>query len=300
MLFNIPQTGFTIRPAESQDSKALRMLLPRLRNGGVYFVVADPHSQLVIGAAGVTASCRTEPLAGPGIALKVIEPCRRQGIATALLAQLEHAAVQAFDAKALYASQRVERESEAAECWQWLGFTPIVSVEEHELPTARFEAELGPLFERMRAKGRIPANAAIIPLYQANAAAVLQLHLDQMGGERGELYRRIRGQGAGAFHPRYSRVLTIDGRVKGCILAHRVAADVAAVDADIVDSDVRGGWANVWLKLEATRGAIRLGIKTFRFTTFDQYTDTRSFTQRLGGETTRVMQLMYRPIVVRK
>jgi GNAT superfamily N-acetyltransferase len=296
MLFNISQTEFTIRPAESQDGKALRMLLPGLRNGGAYFVAADPHSQLVVGAAAMTASCRTEPVVGPGIALEVIEPCRRQGIATALLAHLERAAAQAFGAEALYASQRVDRESELAKHWQWLGFSPVVSVEEHELPTARFEADLGPLFERMRAKGRIPANASIVPLYQANAAAVLQLHLDQMGGERGALYRRIRGQGAGTFHPRYSRVLGIDGRVKGCILAHRVAADVAAVDANILDPDVRGGWANVWLKLEASRGAIRLGIKTFRFTTFDHYTDTRSFTQRLGGETTRVMQLMYRPI----
>jgi hypothetical protein len=173
---------------------------------------------------------------------------------------------------------------------------PVASVEDHDLPTERFEAELGPLFDRMQERGRIPVGASIVPLYEANPAAVLQLHLDQMGGDRGELYRKIRGIGAGAFHPRYSRVILIDGRVKGCILAHRVAADVAAVDANILDPEVRGGWANVWLKLEATRGAIRLGIKTFRFATFDQYTDTRSFTQRLGGETTRVMQLMYRPI----
>src|SRR4029078_9488659 len=103
-------------------------------------------------------------------------------------------------------------------------------------------------------------------------------------------------QGVGAFHPRYSRVLLVDGRVKGCILAHRAAAEVAAVDADIVAPTLRGGWANVWLKLEATRGAIRLGIKTFRFTTFDHYTDTRRCAQRLVGVTTRVMQLMYRPI----
>jgi hypothetical protein len=296
MSFNIPQTGFTIRTAAPQDSKAVRMLLPGIQNGAASYVAVDPHTQLVIGAAGLTASCRTAPVAGPGIALEVIEPCRRQGIATALLGQLERAAMQVFGAKALYAAQRVEQDSEAAQHWRWLRFTPIASVEEHELPTKRFETELGPLFERMKLKRRIPTNASIIPLYQANAAAVLQLHLDQMGGERGELYRRIRGQGAGAFHPRYSRVLLIDGRVKGCILAHRAAADVAAVDANILDPDVRGGWANVWLKLEATRGAIRLGIKTFRFTTFDHYTDTRSFTQRLGGETMRVMQLMHRPI----
>jgi hypothetical protein len=164
------------------------------------------------------------------------------------------------------------------------------------LPVAQFESRLGPLVDRLRAKGRIPSTARIIPLYQANPAAVLQLHLDQMGGDRAELYRKIRGKGLGAFHPRYSRVLLVDDKVKGCILAHRAAADIAAVDANIVDPSVRGGWANIWLKLEATRGAVRLRIKSFQFTTFDHYSDTRSFTEQLGGETTRTTCLMVWPI----
>jgi hypothetical protein len=117
-----------------------------------------------------------------------------------------------------------------------------------------------------------------------------------MGGDRGELYRKLRGEGTGAFHPRYSRVLLVDGKVKGCILSHRISADVAQVDANILDASVRGGWANVWLKLEATRCATKLGVTTFQFTSFDQYTDTRSFTTRLGGTTTQAMQLFYRPI----
>jgi GNAT superfamily N-acetyltransferase len=293
-MFNISDSGFTIRPAESRDSKALRMLLPELRNGGAYFVAIDGRNQLVVGAAAITASCRTEPVVGPGVLLEVIEPCRRHGIATALLTHLELAARRAFGAGALYAAQRVELGSDAAQSWQWMGFVPLEKVEEHSLPVDQFEARLGPLVERMRSRGRIPLDARIVPLYQANPASVLQLHLDQMGGERGELYRKIRGKGVGAFHPRYSCVLLVDGRVKGCILAHRAAADIAAVDANILDPSVRGGWANVWLKLEATRGAIRLGIKTFQFTTFDRYTDTRSFTEQMGGVTTRITNLMYR------
>jgi N-acetylglutamate synthase-like GNAT family acetyltransferase len=299
-MFDIPKSGFTIRPAEAKDGKAVRMLLPKLQNGAVYFVAIDGYNRLVVGAAGMTASCRTEPVTGPGVSLEVIEPCRQHGVATALLTQLEHAAQQSFGAGALYAAQRVEQGSAAAQGWQWLGFNPVDTVEEHTLPTDQFEARLGPLIERMRAKGRIPSNARIVPLYEANAATVLQLHLDQMGGDRRELYRKIRGRGVGAFHPRYSCALLVDGRVKGCILAHRVAEDIAAVDANILDPSVRGSWANVWLKLEATRGALRLGIKTFRFTTFDHYADTRSFTEQLGGATTRTTQLMYRPFAPRE
>jgi N-acetylglutamate synthase-like GNAT family acetyltransferase len=298
--FNISAGGFTIRAAAARDDKALRMLLPELQNGAEYFVAVDGQHGLVVGAAGMTQSCRTQPLMGPGVSLEVIEPCRRNGIATALLANLERAAVRTFEAAALYAKTRVEKDSLESRGWQWLGFTPVETVQAHHLPTEHIEAKLGPLVERMRAKGRIPANARIVPLYEANAAAVLQMHLDQMGGERRELYRKIRGRGVAAFHPRYSCVLLVDDRVKGCILAHRVAADVAAVDANILDPSVRGGWANVWLKLEATRGAIQLGIRTFQFTTFDHYTDTRSFTEQLGGTTTRTTQLMYRPIVPRE
>jgi GNAT superfamily N-acetyltransferase len=294
--FTPSRTGFTVRCAEAADSRALRMLLPGLREGIAYFVAVDRQHQLVVAAAGMTGSCRTEPLAGPGISIEVIDPWRRQGVAGALLRDLEQCAMQLFNSNALYAAQRVEKGSDRACHWEWLGFAPVLSVEEHDLPTAGFEAVLGPLFDRMRAKGRIPAGASIVPLFQADAAAVLQLHLDHMGGDRGEVYRKLRGKGAGAFHPRYSRVLLIDGNVKGCILAHRAAADVATVDANILDPSVRGGWANVWLKLESTRGALSLGIKTFRYTTFDHYSDTRRFTERLGGVSTRVTQLMYRPI----
>ena len=75
-----------------------------------------------------------------------------------------------------------------------------------------------------------------------------------------------------------------------------IDADTIAVDANIVDPSVRGTWANVWLKLEATRGAMRLGIKNFQFTTFDHYADTRSFTKKLGGTTIHSSLLMYRPL----
>jgi GNAT superfamily N-acetyltransferase len=296
---NALRSSFMICPARTQDARALRMLLPQLRGGAAYFVAIGGQDQHVIGAAAMTQSCRIQPHSGPGVAIEVIAPHRGQGIATGLLTHLEDTARQSFDAQALYAATRVEEGSAAMQGWQWLGFEAIEKVEDHELPTAQFESELGPLVDRMRDKGRIPADARIIPLYEANAAAVLQLHLDQLGGDRRELYRKIRGQGAGAFHPRYSRVLLVSGRIKGCILAHRAAADVAAVDANILEPSIRGGWANVWLKLEATRGAVRLGIKTFRFTTFDHYSDTRRFTERLGGASTRTTYLMFRRIASR-
>ena len=182
--------------------------------------------------------------------------------------------------------------------WQWLGFTPCETVETQRLPLDQFEPRLAPLVERMQNQNRIPTAARIIPLYESNKGAVLNLHLDNLGGDRADLYRKLCGRGSGAFHPRYSRVLLVDDRVVGCILAHRKDGNTAIVDADIVSSTLRGGWANVWLKLEATRGALRLGIKNFEFTSFDHYTDTRSFTQKMGGITMRTTLLMVKPLAV--
>src|SRR4051812_46501675 len=262
---------FAIRSVAAIDSKIVRILLPEIRNPAMSMIATSSRFERVVGAAAITRSCRTQPLRGPGVAIEVIEPCRRQGIGRRLLAELEAAAGQVFGAEALYAAARVDEDAAKMQGWQWLGFSPVDVVEEHVLSIEQFEPRLGPLIERLRTKRRIPVRAEIVPLYRANAAAVMQLHLDQMGGDRGELYRKLRGKGAGAFHPRYSRVLLIDGVVKGCVLAHRASKYAAQVDAVIVDPALRGGWANAWLKLEASRRALSLGIKEFKFTSFSHY-----------------------------
>jgi GNAT superfamily N-acetyltransferase len=284
-----------IRAAGPQDAAALRMLLPQLRNGAEYLVAVERERGLIVGAAGMTQSCRTQPLIGPGIAIEVVEPCRRHGIGSGLLASLQSLAHRAYQADALYAAHRVETKSAEMVGWKWLKFDAIETVQEHVLPIDEFGSRLQPLFQRMQAKGRVPAGAAIVPLYQANAAAVMQLHLDHMGGNRRELYQKLCGQGVGVYHPRYSRVLLIDGRVMGCVLAHRVDKHTARVDANIVDPSLRGGWANIWLKLEASEHALALGIRQFKFTSFDHYMDTRSFSEKLGGTIVSTTALMVRP-----
>jgi N-acetylglutamate synthase-like GNAT family acetyltransferase len=293
-LFDTAGKKFTIRPATIADAKAVRMLLPELRDVAAALVAVDGKHGLIIGAAAATRLARAQPVIGPGVAVHVIEPCRGHGIGTALVRDLEMAARRA-GAAALYAARRVVDGSNEKRHWMSLGFAPCETVQEHLLPLDRFESQLAPLLDRMRERGRIPPAARIIPLFQANLPAVLQLHLDHLGGNRGELYRKLRSDGAGAFHPRYSRVLVVGEKTLGCILAHRYDRETAAVDADIVDPSLRAGWANVWLKLEATRRAMRLGIQRFQFTSFDHYSDTRSFSAKLGGAVTQTTVLMMRP-----
>ncbi len=50
-------------------------------------------------------------------------------------------------------------------------------------------------------------------------------------------------------------MLVVEGQTVGFILAHRADRETAYVDANVLHPTMRNRWANVWLKLEATRGA---------------------------------------------
>ncbi len=260
------------------------------------FVAECGHPARVVAAAGLTRSQRRKPPVGPGVAIHVIKPYRRRGIGRTLLTKLAERAAD-LGAAALYAANKVDLDGEEMRAWSALGFSPCETVEYHELPLNQFEVQLAPLYERIRRRGKIPPSARIIPLYEADVDEVANLHLAQLGGDLTTLLQKLRGNVPSAFAARYSRVLLIDDRVVGFILGHRVTRDIVHVDANVLAPEVRGGWANVWLKLEATRGGLQWGIKKFVFTTFDHYVDTRSFTERMKGFTVRTTVLMYRPLV---
>jgi GNAT superfamily N-acetyltransferase len=183
--------GFEVRPAKPGDAKAVRMLLPKLAGTAASLVAVDGRHQRVIGAAVATRAFRRQPLAGPGIAVHVIESCRRRGVGSELVEQLD-AWGQAAGASALYGAQRVDLDSDEMRGWQALGFTVCETVEQHVLPFSQFEPKLAPIVDRLRERGRIPPTAQIIPLFQADLPQVLQLHLDNMGGDRGDRFWELR------------------------------------------------------------------------------------------------------------
>jgi hypothetical protein len=94
-----------------------------------------------------------------------------------------------------------------------------------------------------------------------------------------------------------SRVLMVGENVVGCLVGRRLSQRVYSVDANIIDPAFRNGWANLWLRLEAGRGVKPMGATHIQFTTFDQYADTRHFTEQIGGVTTRELALMHRVLV---
>ena len=269
------------------------MLLPQVRDAAVRLVAVA--AEKVVAAASVTNSLRAKSPIGPGVSVHVIPPYRRRGIGSSLLRSLaDHCLAADSKCEAFYATQKVEAGTAAAQGWRWLGFEPLETVVYHELPLSVIEKKLAPMYDWMVSKGGIPQEAEIIPLCDADRPAVARLHTEVLGGDYATLLRLMQGTGIGAYHPVYSRILLVGGKVKGCILAHRESKESAVVDANLLDPSVRGGWANLWLKLEATRGAAALGIERFTYSTFDHYTDTRVFSEMLGGKEVRRMLLMHR------
>jgi GNAT superfamily N-acetyltransferase len=291
--FNIAATGFSIRAAGASDAQACRMLLSAASVDAQCFAAIDGRHGLIVGAAAATTVCRPWPVPGPGVMIHVIPPCRGHGIGSQLCSALMRA-VRQQGLHAIYAARKSPEESEETLGWRRLGFAPCETVQEHRLPLDEFVPRLAPIVERWRRRGRIPEEARIVPLYAADREQVLRLHLEHLGGERESLSQKLAGRGPGAFHPRYSRVLLVGDQMVGCLLAHRESRQAAIVDANVVIPKYRNGWANLWLKLEATQGALSLGITQFLFTTFEHYADTRSFSEKLGGAVTKKMVLMHR------
>ena len=291
--------AFVIREAQRVDRRAFRMLLPGVTQPAYRLVACDDPDGRVVAAAALLEAMRRRPPIGPGVALHVAPPWRRQGIGAALIGELM-AAAQQRQAEAIYAISRVDSESDEHRAWQRLGFTALEHVVEHELRLSRVVERLSPIWDRIVAHQWTPPDARVVSLYEADRTEVAELHLRELGGDRRDQLRKLRGDGLGAYQQVYSRVLLMGSRVRpqvvGCLLARRVDRETALVEANVIDREVRGGWANVWLKLEAARGAQSLGIKKFVFRTFDRYQDTRAFTEQVGGKKLRTELLMHRPL----
>jgi GNAT superfamily N-acetyltransferase len=274
---------WTIQAARREDWRALRMLLPGMVHygSGALALVAVDGGGLVIGAAAVLPRLRSTPVVGPRLAMHVIEPVRRKGLALRLI---EQAAVQIWraGARAIYASEPVPADSEAQRLWGKLGFDRGVEVVEGTNDIARALEYLQPIYEQCAQRGWIAQNARIAALNEADAAQVASLHVKYLGGSAEDVIRAIRGETLRPYEPELSPVLTVGGKVVAFTLAERISPETAFVHATVVDPSLRDGWANVWLKFWGATNAAKMGITTLLHHSYEQHRDTRRIIRRIG------------------
>lgn len=284
------------------------MLLPRATGAGSrshLHVAVSGSDGRVVGAAALGLDSGWETGLGTGAAeagrrwlvdLRVIVPARGRGIGRALMTRVVEQAV-GHGIPALYAWEWVEPDGEAARAWAAFGFSPWQRRLEFEADLERAHAVLLPLYERAREEGWIPPAARIVPLADADHEAVARLHVQCLGGTRRLLLPLLRGSAADAFDPACSRVLLLDGRVAGFTLG-RVHADAgyADVDGNVVDPSLRLGWANLLLKFEAASVLLARGIRTIRYASFRQHTDTHRVSRQVGARLLRTMVQMRRDL----
>jgi hypothetical protein len=198
---------------------------------------------------------------------------------------MDHAVAQAsaHGVPALYAWEWVLPDADAARAWVALGFTPCQRRLEFEADLRQAHATLRPLYEKIVEENWIPAGARIVPLREADLAAVAELHARYLGGYPRGLMPPLRGEGPEPFDPQYSRVLLLDGRVVGFTLGRIHPDGVCHIDANVLHPSVRLGWANLLLKFEAASVLLQHGIHTIRYFSFDQHTDTQRVSRQVGG-----------------
>jgi GNAT superfamily N-acetyltransferase len=290
--------AFAIRPPTAAERRACRMLLPRATGAwqrSRLFVAVAGEPPRVVGAAALGLDRRLETHRAWQVDLRVIVTHRGRGIGRALT---EHAAALAarHGAPALSAWEWVEPDSDAARAWAALGFSPAQRKLEYEADIAAASSTLLPLYEQVRAENWIPPSARIIPLAEADHGAVADLHVQYLGGSRRLLMPLLNGSAPDRYDPKYSRVMLLDGRVVGFSLGRLHADRVCEVDAHVLHPSVRMGWANLWLKMEAAERLLDDGIRTMRYFSLQQHTDTQRISRQAGCRLVRTLVQMRREV----
>jgi GNAT superfamily N-acetyltransferase len=283
--------SWTIRPARPDDWRAARMLLPQavhFGSGSAVWVAESSADRRLVAAAALCPRLRSDPVQGARLALHVVPPWRRRGIARALVAQTGQIA-RRFDATALFAWDCVQENSPALELWQKLGFDQRAQTQIGVADVHRALEYLGLLYQQLLEHDWIPAGAKIVSARQADHAQIAALHARYLGGTARHILWRMTGQMPDPCDLQLSPALILDGKVKAFTLVRMVGKD-CHVDATVVDPSLRGGWANLMLKYEGIRWVRDAGAMALIFQTHDRHTDTRKLNRQMGGITRHLIE----------
>jgi N-acetylglutamate synthase-like GNAT family acetyltransferase len=148
--------------------------------------------------------------------------------------------------------------------FQELDFAPIQSLVTYEFDVPTFVARISSLHRRLVARRTIPVGAKVLGLTSAHWPAAIQLvrserlidpHILELAAQVGY---------SAYFHP-VSRILVLNGQIKGVLLVRAAAGRQAEITALAVTPGLRGGasWANALLSYQATVLGAAVGYEIF-------------------------------------
>ncbi|MCC6537391.1 MAG: hypothetical protein IT162_07575 [Bryobacterales bacterium] len=275
-----------IRAAQAGEIAACRVLLaadhPPVNRGERFLAAfrqpdaAGAQQPQLLGAASYLAT----PGSLAGIRVRVVRPVRRQGIGSSLmravLAQRLGPAGEAF-----LVAWRKTGDEEVAEFAGRFGFRLSMTIVKVEGALAALAGYYGGLRDRLRARGRIPAGASIVPLREAPREQVLQLIARELQ-ERQDPGARVAHT---VQHTRYDDcpVAMHNGEVAGALL-WEVTGHVAEIPVRVVAPGQQGSWVNVLLLAHATTQGFDRQIDRIRFEIPQGNSDTAKLAGRYQAQ----------------
>jgi GNAT superfamily N-acetyltransferase len=273
--------------SREHEAPACLALLPGINGAPAELLIARGNGKFA-GAAAVLWANWSEP-AGFNILVRVLKRARGQGVGRALVKAAADLAHRETDG--LW-SQATPVDSPKARFLEACGFVSRKREYYFQVGVASLLANIGPIAERFRARGRIPDTAEVIYLSEAeapldeiawlvarefNSSPVINIQ---------NLRRRLEDNADRSLLAR------LDGELVGALLWH-VQDGVAVVDVNIVSERWRSGWANLVMLEKGLLRAQAEGVQHTRFYCDETNTDTKNLARRGQGEETDVKARYY-------
>jgi GNAT superfamily N-acetyltransferase len=279
-----------VRTARAAELDMAFALLPHMANQGVppdaVQVACLPGQAGIAGAAAFSLHTIDDRMPGVRADILVLPSQRRCGIGRALLQALRERGA-AWDIDYLHSWQQFDT-AQPNPFLSAAGAVVLRSIHHFDAASSDGHAYCSRFLDRLRAAGRIPAGAHVVPLRPAHWTAASWLYAQHSGTPRGDVLRHIERTSADDQNAALSFALELDGRLIGFLLACR-SGDLPAADLWITLPQYRNGWAALMLLQAASAGLMRLGLPRLRFHCNDEAHATLGMARRCGATLTRTM-----------
>jgi GNAT superfamily N-acetyltransferase len=274
--------------AAEHEAPACMALLPEVRSLPAEFLIARRGGAFA-GAAAIVWRSWSKPGGFP-IWVQVLPEHRRAGVGRSLLAAA--AELTSGEAAGLWSLTATPEDGIAAEFMRACGFA-LQKRERHFIAEiAAGRDHVLPQLERLRARGRMPADARIVPLAEAPLDAVSWLVSAEFGSGPVTMLHRLQPRAAASSRRERSLVAMQGGEVTGALIC-RSKDGVGVIDGWVAAPGWRNGWTNLALFEAVMTRALHDGFEEFRFHCDETVKHTLSMAEKISATEVARLGLYY-------